>query len=102
MKIGALIPARLSSERLPGKALAQICDRPMIAHLLDRVAACAIAHEIRGATLQRRDVAHVVTGRPLGPGTAGATRCFCRRAKGQREGKSRREDGMTHRLNHGT
>ena len=44
MKIGALIPARLSSERLPGKALAQICDRPMIAHLLDRVAASKFIH----------------------------------------------------------
>ena len=45
MKIGALIPARLSSERLPGKALAQICDRPMIAHLLDRVAASKFIHD---------------------------------------------------------
>ncbi len=40
MRIGALIPARLASERLPGKALADISGRPMIAHLLDRVAAC--------------------------------------------------------------
>ena len=39
MKIGALIPVRLASERLPGKALADISGRPMIAHLLDRVAA---------------------------------------------------------------
>jgi spore coat polysaccharide biosynthesis protein SpsF len=39
MKIGALIPVRLASERLPGKALADIAGRPMIAHLLDRVAA---------------------------------------------------------------
>jgi len=40
VRIGALIPARLASERLPGKALADISGRPMIAHLLDRVAAC--------------------------------------------------------------
>jgi len=39
MKIGALIPVRLASERLPGKALADIAGRPMISHLLDRVAA---------------------------------------------------------------
>ncbi len=39
MKIGALIPVRLASERLPGKALADISGRPMVAHLLDRVAA---------------------------------------------------------------
>ena len=39
MKIGALIPARLTSERLPGKALLPICGRPVIHHLLDRVVA---------------------------------------------------------------
>jgi spore coat polysaccharide biosynthesis protein SpsF (cytidylyltransferase family) len=37
--IGALIPVRLRSERLPGKALLPLAGRPMIAHLLDRVAA---------------------------------------------------------------
>jgi spore coat polysaccharide biosynthesis protein SpsF (cytidylyltransferase family) len=40
MNIGALIPIRLSSERLPGKALMDLCERPVFAHLLDRVAAC--------------------------------------------------------------
>lgn len=40
MKIGALIPVRLASERLPGKALKDICGRPAVHHLLDRVAAC--------------------------------------------------------------
>jgi spore coat polysaccharide biosynthesis protein SpsF len=40
MKIGALIPVRLASERLPGKALKEICGRPVIHHLLDRVCAC--------------------------------------------------------------
>jgi len=39
LKIGALVPVRLASERLPGKALAPIAGRPMIAHLLDRLAA---------------------------------------------------------------
>ena len=37
MKIGALIPIRMASERLPGKALKLICDRPVCYHLLDRV-----------------------------------------------------------------
>jgi spore coat polysaccharide biosynthesis protein SpsF len=37
VKIGALVPVRLGSERLPGKALRTIADRPVIAHLLDRV-----------------------------------------------------------------
>mgnify|MGYP001417337065 CR=1 FL=1 len=40
MKIGALIPIRLSSERLPSKALMDLCGRPVFAHLLDRVVAC--------------------------------------------------------------
>ncbi len=37
--IGALIPIRLASERLPGKAIRQICGRPVVHHLLDRVCA---------------------------------------------------------------
>jgi spore coat polysaccharide biosynthesis protein SpsF len=37
MKIGALIPIRMTSERLPGKALKEICGRPVVHHLLDRV-----------------------------------------------------------------
>jgi spore coat polysaccharide biosynthesis protein SpsF (cytidylyltransferase family) len=40
MKIGALIPIRLASERLPGKALKDMAGRPAVHHLLDRVAAC--------------------------------------------------------------
>lgn len=39
MKLGALIPVRLASERLPGKALLPVCGRPIIHHLLDRVVA---------------------------------------------------------------
>jgi spore coat polysaccharide biosynthesis protein SpsF len=39
-RIGALIPIRLASERLPGKALKDLCGRPVVHHLLDRVAAC--------------------------------------------------------------
>jgi spore coat polysaccharide biosynthesis protein SpsF len=40
LKIGALIPIRLASERLPGKALMTISGRSVVAHLLDRVCAC--------------------------------------------------------------
>lgn len=40
MKIGALIPMRLRSERLPGKALLDLCGQPVCYHLLDRVVAC--------------------------------------------------------------
>lgn len=38
-RIGALIPIRLASERLPGKALMPICGRPVVYHLLDRICA---------------------------------------------------------------
>ena len=37
MKVGALVPVRLASERLPNKALLPIAGRPMITHLLDRL-----------------------------------------------------------------
>jgi spore coat polysaccharide biosynthesis protein SpsF (cytidylyltransferase family) len=37
MRIGALIPIRLASERLPGKALLPLGGRPVVTHLLDRV-----------------------------------------------------------------
>ena len=37
MKIGALVPVRLSSQRMPGKALMPIVGRPAILHLLDRL-----------------------------------------------------------------
>ena len=36
MKIGALIPIRLSSERLPKKAIRLIEGKPAVYHLLDR------------------------------------------------------------------
>lgn len=36
-KIGALIPVRLGSERLPGKAIMEICGKPLVCHLIDRV-----------------------------------------------------------------
>ena len=39
VKIGALLPIRLASERLPAKALLEICGRPILWHLLDRVSA---------------------------------------------------------------
>ncbi len=41
-KVLAVIPARLSSRRLPGKALLPLAGRPMIVHVLDR------ARQVRG------------------------------------------------------
>ena len=37
MKIGALIPIRLASERLPLKAIKKVKDKHLVCHLLDRV-----------------------------------------------------------------
>lgn len=39
LKTGALIPIRLGSERLHRKAIRTICGKPVVYHLLDRVAA---------------------------------------------------------------
>lgn len=38
--MGALIPVRCRSERLPGKALLPLAGRPVLYHLLDRVSRC--------------------------------------------------------------
>lgn len=37
-----IIPARMAATRLPGKPLADICGRPMIAHVVDRAVAAKI------------------------------------------------------------
>jgi spore coat polysaccharide biosynthesis protein SpsF len=37
MRIGALVPIRLASERLPGKQLKNIAGRPAVLHLLERL-----------------------------------------------------------------
>lgn len=37
-----LIPARMASQRLPGKPLADICGKPMIVHVMERAAEAAI------------------------------------------------------------
>ena len=37
-----VIPARLGSTRLPGKALAEIDGRPMIVHVWERACAAAV------------------------------------------------------------
>ena len=36
-KLGVLIPVRMSSERLPGKALKMISGKPIVVHLLQRI-----------------------------------------------------------------
>lgn len=44
MNIGALVPIRLQSERLPNKAILKIAGRPVCYHLLDQVCASKFIH----------------------------------------------------------
>jgi spore coat polysaccharide biosynthesis protein SpsF len=46
MKIGAIIPVRLTAERLPGKALMEVGGRPILYYLLDRVRACRYIDDV--------------------------------------------------------
>lgn len=38
---GIIIPIRLASERLPNKAIMEICGKPIVCHLLDRAYQCS-------------------------------------------------------------
>src|SRR5437867_3815942 len=50
LNIVAIIPARYSSTRLPGKALADLDGRPMIEHVYRRAAASPIVSQVIVAT----------------------------------------------------
>lgn len=50
MKTVAVIPARTSSSRLPGKVMAPVLGKPLLGHLLDRVQCCSVLDEIVVAT----------------------------------------------------
>ena len=49
-KVVALIPTRLESKRLPGKALADICGLPMIVHTCKRAMLSEVLDDIYVAT----------------------------------------------------
>jgi len=51
----AIIQARLSSKRLPGKVLRPLAGRPMLAHLLDRLAQARALSSVVVATSDRAD-----------------------------------------------
>ena len=44
--LGAIIQARMSSTRLPGKVLMPICGKPLIWHIVNRLKSCHIVSEI--------------------------------------------------------
>jgi spore coat polysaccharide biosynthesis protein SpsF len=50
MRVGAIIQARFSSHRLPGKVLRPLCGKPMLAHLVDRLRRSAALEIIVVAT----------------------------------------------------
>ena len=57
----AVIPARGSSKRLPGKNLREFCGKPMIAHILETARASALFDAIHVST-DSKEIAEVVAG----------------------------------------
>ena len=54
MKITAIIPARYGSTRFEGKALADICGKPMIQHVYERTMRASLISEVVVATDDER------------------------------------------------
>jgi spore coat polysaccharide biosynthesis protein SpsF (cytidylyltransferase family) len=50
MRVVAIIQARMSSSRLPGKVLMPLVDKPVLAHIVDRLSYCKLVEEIVVAT----------------------------------------------------
>jgi 3-deoxy-manno-octulosonate cytidylyltransferase (CMP-KDO synthetase) len=61
LQIVAVIPARFASTRFPGKPLADLDGRPMIAHVYERTARCRSLSQVIVATDDRR-IADAVRG----------------------------------------
>ncbi len=53
-RIVGVIPARYASSRLPGKALADICGKPMIQHVVERAMRARLLDEVLVATDDQR------------------------------------------------
>lgn len=54
-RVVAILQARMSSTRLPGKVMAPILGRPMLARQLERLRRCAALDELVAATSDRQD-----------------------------------------------
>ena len=50
MKVVAIIQARMSSSRLPGKVLLPLVNKPVLAHIVERLSYCRMIHEVVVAT----------------------------------------------------
>lgn len=46
----AIVQARMGSERLPGKMMMDLCGKPLLAHVIDRLKLCETLHQIVVAT----------------------------------------------------
>lgn len=71
MKILALIPARMGSSRFPGKPMAPILGKPMIGHVLERVARNKLLTAVAVATCDREiaDYVKSIGGRAIMTGS---------------------------------
>lgn len=54
MSVAIIITVRMASERRPGKVMADICGRPLLAHLVERYRACQCVSSIIVATTQEQ------------------------------------------------
>jgi 3-deoxy-manno-octulosonate cytidylyltransferase (CMP-KDO synthetase) len=61
MNILALIPARMGSSRFPGKPMAKILGKPMIGHVYERVAQCALLKKTVVATCDHEIADYIVS-----------------------------------------
>jgi len=54
LKVVGLIPARYASSRFPGKALAEVCGKPMVQHVVERASRARLLDEVVVATDDER------------------------------------------------
>jgi len=59
VKVPALIPARLASTRFPNKPLAQILEKSMLQHIVERVQLCKEIDQVAVATCDQEIIDHV-------------------------------------------